>query len=430
MYFLYDFLLILILLGILPVYLLSPKKIAKYRQSLKPRLGIISDQLRQVLIANQGKWLWLHAVSVGEVNAVIPLVRRIKEKHPDLPILVSTVTETGQQLAIKRLEAVTGAIIYFPLDFSWIAGRIINLVQPRLFVMAETEIWPNFLHQLRLHNIPAVIINGRISAKSFHGYCKIIPFIRRVLADIAFFSMRTQEDAERILALRADPKQVNVTGNIKFDGLLRPPEESERVRMLTALGIPENAPVLVAGSTHSGEEKPLLHAYRKLLANFANLRLIIVPRHLDRLGEIERLISQAGFKFIRKSNINGKNPPKTVIIVDSIGELAMLYGISSLAFVGGSFVPKGGQNILEPAALGKPVLFGPHMDNFQEERYLILSAQAGIQVADADELADHAARLLADPQLAGQLGNNALNMVEQNRGATARTIGIIERYLE
>jgi 3-deoxy-D-manno-octulosonic-acid transferase len=426
LYILYDFFLLLLLLAWLPSLLISLVRSGKYKKSLKYRLGLWPPELRAEFGSH--KWIWLHAVSVGEVGAVGPLVEALKQKHPQLKLLVSTVTETGNQLAKSYLKG-ADEIVYLPVDFRFISRRAIQRVKPALFIMAETEIWPNFLRVLAQQGIPALIINGRISAKSYRHYRWVKFFIRRVLADIDCFSMQSRLDAERIKALGALPERVQVTGNLKFDRLPPVVTPAQRQKLLASLGIESGAPIFIAGSTHPGEDEIILAAYKRLLADCPRLVLIIAPRHLERLSGIERLVKEQGLTPVRKSALAQQRAEGTVILLDTIGELAQLYSISSLVFVGGSLVPIGGHNILEPAAYGQPVLFGPHMDNFLHSAELLKEVGAGIEVQGVAQLVTEAQRLLNDRRLKDKLGAAAKTVVEQNQGATQRTLRIIEGYL-
>ncbi len=429
LYLIYDFILLLLLLAFMPSFFVSLIRSGKYKKSLKYRLGIWPQELRDKF--SNHTWIWLHAVSVGEVGAVEPLVTAIKERHPQLKLLVSTVTETGNHLAHKCLKGAKGAdeIVYFPLDVNFISQRMIKRVKPRLFIMAETEIWPNFLRCLTKHNIPAVIINGRISAKSYRNYRLVKFFIRRVLADIDCFSMQSEMDAERIKGMGAIPKRVLVSGNLKFDRLPQVVKPAHEKDLLASLGIEPAAPVFIAGSTHAGEDAIILKAYKRLLSDRPELVLIIAPRHLERLSSIEELVKQHGLTSVRKSSIINKRDDNAIILLDTIGELAQLYSIAGLVFVGGSLVPTGGHNILEPAAYGQPVLFGPYMNNFLHCAKLLKDAGAGIEVNGLTQLVSEAQRLLADEPLRTKLGEAAREVVKQNRGATQRTLAIIEGYL-
>jgi 3-deoxy-D-manno-octulosonic-acid transferase len=344
-------------------------------------------------------------------------------------LLVSTVTETGNQLAKSCLEGVD-EIVYFPLDFKFICQRVIKLVKPTLFLVAETEIWPNFLACLAQAGIPALVINGRISAKSYQRYRWVRFFIRRVLADINCFSMQSPLDAERIMTLGAPRERVRVTGNLKFDRLPPPVTNTQKESLLASLRIEPGAPIFIAGSTHPGEHEIILEAYKQLLTTNSQLVLIIAPRHLERLASIENLIKEQGLKSVRKSTLASPRDSRSVILLDTIGELAQFYSIGSLVFVGGSLVPSGGHNILEPAAYGQPVLFGPYMGNFLHSVKVLREVGAGIEVQGLSQLVAQAQKLLNNPPLKDKLGQAARAVVEQNRGATRRTLEIIEDYLE
>jgi 3-deoxy-D-manno-octulosonic-acid transferase len=365
---------------------------------------------------------------VGEVIAAVPLVDALRQRFPHLPILISTVTETGQATARAKMAA--DAFLYFPLDYSWVVRQVIACLQPRLFLMVETEIWPNFLHELTRQKIPAMLINGRISPRSFRGYRRLRPFMRRVLPSITTFSMQTKLDAERIIAIGAEPSQVHITGNIKYDLSLTPLRDSEQQALRANLGIAD-APVLMAGSTHRGEEAIVITAYLWARRHIPTLRLLLAPRHLDRLDEIEALLRQHQLAVHRHSQgpIYPQSGEAPVLVLDTIGELAKLYAVATVVFVGGSFVPIGGHNVLEPAAHRKAILFGPHMHNFHQIAAALLEAGGAVQVQNPEDLGVHVSMLLQQPERRQTLGEAAYQVLHANQGAIPRTVQLIEQVL-
>jgi 3-deoxy-D-manno-octulosonic-acid transferase len=426
MYLLYNGLLLLASLGGLPYFALKSLRTTKYRAGLRQRFGHIPQETVAVL---QGmRPLWLHAASVGEVIAAVPLVHALRRQFPRLPILVSTVTEAGQAMAREKMAA--DACLYFPLDYPWVVRQMIARLQPRLFLMVETEIWPNFLRELTRQGIPAMLVNGRLSPHSFRGYRRLRPFMRQVLRSIAIFSMQTKVDAERIIASGAESCRVQITGNIKYDLALMPLSHVEERALRADLGIGE-APVFMAGSTHRGEEAIALDAYLQARAHVPTLRLLLAPRHLDRLDEIEALLRRHRLTAQRRSQgrLRPRGGEAPVLLLDTLGELAKLYAVGTVVFVGGSFVPIGGHNALEPAAHRKAILFGPHMHNFHQVAAALLETGGALQVQTPEALGESLRALLQQPERRQALGEAAYQVLRDNQGAIARTVGLVEQVL-
>jgi 3-deoxy-D-manno-octulosonic-acid transferase len=426
MYLLYNGLLLLASLGGLPYFTLKSLRVRKYRAGVRQRFGHVPQEVVAALKGTRP--LWLHAVSVGEVIAAAPLVSALRQRFPQLPILVSTVTETGQATARDKMAA--AAYLYFPLDYPWVVRRVIGRIQPRLFVMVETEIWPNFLRELTRQGIPALLINGRISPRSFRGYRRFKPFMRHVLQAITRFNMQTKIDAERIIAIGAEPSHVQITGNIKYDLALDALTLAQEHALRAELGLGE-APVFMAGSTHRGEEDIVLEAYLQARAQIPMLRLLLAPRHLDRLDEIEALLRSRQLPTRRRSqgpmaSHEGETP---VLLLDTIGELATLYAVGTVVFVGGSFVPIGGHNVLEPAAHRKAIVFGPHMHNFHQIAAALLEAGGALQVQQPAALGGAITDLLRHPERRQALGEAAYGVLRDNQGAIARNVRSIEELL-
>jgi 3-deoxy-D-manno-octulosonic-acid transferase len=426
MYLLYNSLLLLASLGALPYFAVKSLQTSKYRAGLRQRFGHVPPEVAAAL--REVRPLWLHAVSVGEVIAAVPLVNAVRHRFPHLPILISTVTETGQATAREKMAA--EACLYFPLDYTRVVHQVIARLQPRLFLMVETEIWPNFLRELTRQEIPAVLINGRISPRSFRGYQRLRPFMRQVLQSITAFSMQTKLDAERIIAIGAEPSRVHITGNIKYDLPLIPLSNTEEQALRAELGFGA-APVFMAGSTHHGEEDIVIEAYLWARVQVPTLRLLLAPRHLDRLDEVDALLRKHQLTGQRRSRgrlpSHGSQAP--VLLLDTIGELAKLYVVATVVFVGGSFVPIGGHNILEPAAHRKAILFGPHMHNFHQIATALLEAGGALQVQNSEALGQSVSALLQEPERRQALGETAYQVLRDNQGAIARTVGLIEQVL-
>jgi 3-deoxy-D-manno-octulosonic-acid transferase len=427
MYPLYNALLLLASAGALPYFAIKSLSTGKYRVGLRQRLGHVPAE---VVTALQGERpLWLHAVSVGEVIAAVPLLKALQQRFPGLPMLVSTVTEAGQATARGKMGA--DACLYFPLDYPWVVRHVIERLRPRLFLMVETEIWPNFLRELARHGIPAVLVNGRISPRSFRGYRRLRPFMRQVLQSMTTLSMQTKLDAERIIAIGAEPARVHTTGNIKYDLPLEALTRAEEHALRAELGLADD-PVLLAGSTHRGEEEIALEAYLQARAHMPTLRLVLAPRHLDRLDEVEALLRRRQLSVRRRSQggLSAEGPRGFVLLLDTIGELAKLYAVGTVVFVGGSFAPIGGHNVLEPAAHRKAILFGPHMHNFHQIAAALLEAGGALQVQTPQALGEAVSALLQRPERRQAMGEAAYRVLQGNRGAIARTVQLIAQVLE
>ncbi|MCG2676408.1 3-deoxy-D-manno-octulosonic acid transferase [bacterium] len=397
----------------------------KYKKGLKQRLGFIPKLKDKDII-------WVHAVSVGEVIAASPVIDAIRKRFPKYSFLISTVTDTGQDMARKAISD-PKEIIYFPLDFKWIVNKVLKIIQPKLFIMVETELWPNFIRETKKRKIPLAVVNGRISPSSFKGYKIIKPFLKKVLFNIDLFCMQSKLDEERIISLGAPKERVHVTGNVKFDGLQT--EVSDRERLAEELKISSKDLVLVAGSTHPGEEEIILDIYQKAREEYPNLRLILAPRHPERIPEVESLCKNKNLSYIRRSQITNHRSPITdhrspIILIDTIGELAKVYSLATVVFVGGSLVPVGGHNILEPAALGKAPLFGPYMHNFVESARLLIEGKGGIQARDREELLKNILDLLKNPEKREKTGKRAQEIVKRHQGASERTVELIGKLWE
>lgn len=371
---------------------------------------------------------WIHAVSVGEAIAAAPLVEGLRRRWPALPLVVSTVTETGARVVRQRFAGLASHR-YLPLDFPGASRRVIASIRPAFFVGMETELWPNLLRTLAARGVPAMVANGRLSDRSFRRYRLVRGAMRRVLADVSVFGMQSDEDARRVIALGATPERVVVTGNVKHEALPDPAGAADLWRRLA--GLAPRQMVWIAGSTHRGEEGAVLDAHVAARATRPDLALIIAPRHPERVGEVISLVTARGFTAVRRSELPGAVPDRatTVIVLDTVGELAQLYSIADVVFVGGSLAPFGGHNMLEPAARAKPVLFGPHTTNFRDAATLLLDSEGGRLVHDSRELGVELIRLLDDPLLRATSGEKAHAAVAAQHGAVGLTLELIERYL-
>lgn len=371
--------------------------------------------------------IWVHAVSVGESIAAVPLIRALQARHPELPITVTCMTPTGSE-HIRALFGDRVQHCYLPYDLPWAASRFLDRLQPRLAVIIETELWPNHVHQCARRGIPVALANGRLSARSARGYGRFPGLTGPMLAELDWLAVQTAAEAERFRALGARPETVAVTGSIKFD-LAVDPELPARAAALRAQWGAADRPVWIAASTHAGEDEIVLAAHRQLLARFPAALLILVPRHPERFDAVFELCRRQGFATVRRSDAAAVSARDAVLLGDSMGELQFLYALADCAFVGGSLVPNGGHNLLEPAALGKPVLSGPHLFNFLDIAARLREAGALREAGDATALATEVARLWADPACAGDMGRAALTVLQANRGALERLLAGLERLL-
>jgi 3-deoxy-D-manno-octulosonic-acid transferase len=319
--------------------------------------------------------------------------------------------------------------VYFPIDLGFVVDRALRTVRPRLVLLTETEIWPNFLRGCGESKTPVAVINGRISPRSFRRYRLIRPFFRRVLRGIDLFCMQSAADAERILALGASPERVHVVGNLKFDAI--PPADADSLerQWRERLKIATGRPVIVAGSTHPGEDEAVVRAFVHLRREFPELLLILAPRHPDRIDAVEAIITANNLVAARRTTLARTSGVRhDVVLLDTVGELPVVYAVASTVFVGGSLVPSGGHNLLEPGALGRAILFGPHMENFAEASALFLERGAAVQIHGQGQLAQELARLLRDPSARSRMGEAALECLASHRGACERTLALLERY--
>lgn len=425
----YNIAFILIALCFLPAYLVRGKFHAGFWQ----RLGFLpkTTQLQNSI--------WCHAVSVGEANALRALIKRLQAESPGDSIVISTVTPTGNRVA-QSFARPNDAVIYLPLDLSWIVKGVLQSIKPRAVIIAETELWPNFITALWKRHIPIIVVNARISDRSFRGYQGIRGIISPLLRKVDLFCCQSERDAERLRALGADPTTVRVSGNMKFDSIPEVDANTARQEIRGQLGLAAEDQLLVAASTHPGEEEALISAFRQAQARFPHLRLLLAPRHPQRAKSIAEEIERQGYGA-KMTSVLGESEKttcvpcalahnqKTVFVLDSIGTLIRFLAASDVVFVGGSLVKKGGHNILEPASLKKPVIFGPHMFNFRDIAELFTAGNAAIGLGEGDDPAGAIVRVLDDSALRDTLVSNALKLIEQNRGATERNLDLIKELL-
>ncbi|HJR77586.1 MAG TPA: 3-deoxy-D-manno-octulosonic acid transferase [Nitrospiraceae bacterium] len=427
-YVFYNFLLLLAS----PVILIILAAKQRCRRGLPERFGW--RRSRPGGTGRTGPVIWIHAVSLGEVVAVTPLARKLHERFPRYRLIVTTVTETGREAVEQRLAGVAEHR-YAPLDFPWAVRRFLDLWKPSLYLFVETELWPNLLRILERRGIPSILVNGRLSTRSFkrQRMALIGPLYRRMVRSISCCLMQSERDAERMIDLGADPARVRRTGNIKFDQPLPQAAPSARPLSRDSLGIGEHERLFIAGSTHPEEEKQLLTCYQRVSREVPQLVLVLAPRHIERAAQLEATVRATGLPVMRRSMMeSGRLEPVSgprVVILDSRGELAWLYKEAVVAFVGGTFVPVGGHNLLEPAVWGKPVFFGSHTDHCAEVADLLLTAEGGARVRDADELARRITELLLDEARLISMGQAARQVVKDNQGALQASLDQIAAFL-
>lgn len=432
---------------LLPYWLIKGLRQGKYLSNLGERLGLSLGALDGLPADRRGA-IWIHAVSVGELLSSIGLAKRLKEAHPDRPLVVSTTTITGQTLARERMQF-ADAVFYFPLDWNFCVRRVLRAVRPAVVIVLETEIWPNFLREARRQNISVLFVSGRISDRSFARYQRYFgrvgfflrPLLRSALGNTGAFLMQSEKDAERIRALGAPAERVSVSGNLKYD--MDIPAATPLSSWLEAEARRQGrSPIVVAGSVVATEEPLALIAFGVVQGEHPNALLVLAPRKPERFEAAAEFIQESRRKFIRRSQLaldghlrgaaatNGTiSRDVTVILLDSIGELASLYRLADGAFVGGSLVPSGGHNILEPAAFGKIPVFGPSMENFSEIASRFVAADAAIQVESPEDAGVAWIELLRDPERRQKMSKNAKHLVDTSRGATDRVLAEISQFL-
>lgn len=428
MYLLYDLVLLASAAVLIPYYLFRGWRQGKVRRGIRERLGFYTaGQLAQVA---GRKVLWVHAVSVGETRAAVPLLKRLKSLYPEHLLVLSNVTETGHQIARDLREV--DLCLFFPFDLSWVVQRVLRQVHPDAVIIVETEIWPNFIHGASRAGIPVILVNGRISDRSFPRYRLARKLIAPILDQIDAFCMQTELDAERIVAMGARSERVSVTGNLKFDMQVHPVDSAERERLRGAFRLPEEAVIWVAGSTHAGEEEIVTGVYRDLVASGESLFLILVPRHPERCRPVREMLAGQGLGVGLRSALEERPAPFApgdILLVDTLGEMLTFYALADLVFVGGSLVPVGGHNVLEASIMEKPVVFGSYMHNFKEISSLLLNEGAGLMVNDRLELLGAMRQLLGDAARRTAMGRAGAGLLERNAGATDKTIAVIDRLV-
>jgi 3-deoxy-D-manno-octulosonic-acid transferase len=422
MYVLYSALFAAALLLGSPYWIFQMVRHGKYRRGLGERFGSVPPRIR----AESKSSIWIHAVSVGEVLAVSELVRQLRSQYPEHRVVVSTTTDTGQKLAASRFGAKD--VFYFPFDLAFCVKPYFEALQPELVVVAETEFWPNFLRTARQRGVRVAVVNARISDRSLPGYRRWRPLLIRVLRNVDLFLAQTPEDARRLIEIGADQNRVRVGGNLKFD-ISPPPAPPIVAQLRSALAASSACPVLVCGSTVDGEEPLLIDAFKVVLSRHPAAVMLLAPRHPERFPQVADQLQQSGLTFSKRSDWNGESLAGRILLIDSIGELASLYALADIAFVGGSLVPRGGHSILEPAQYGVATLVGPHTGNFRDIVELFRSQDA-VRIVSPADLSRAITDLLANDNQRLALGRRALETLQSQRGATQFTMDQLRSLLK
>ncbi|HSE21386.1 MAG TPA: 3-deoxy-D-manno-octulosonic acid transferase [Pyrinomonadaceae bacterium] len=430
MYLAYSLLLTVGLLVLIPHFIYQALAHGKYLSGLRQRLGSIPE-----LPPSEKPVIWLHSVSVGETQAARTIIESLKQAYPNHTLVVSTITQTGQNLAKQVLADRASSVFYFPFDWKWSVRRALARVKPSLVLLMETELWPNFLNECAAQSIPVALVNGRISRQSFRRYSLISRFMKRVLGNLNLAIMQTEKDAERIKLLGVPEDRLFISGNLKFDSKESPLSGESIDQLNQRFALSSRVPLILAASTHEPEERILLESFA-VLRKSQPARLMIAPRHPQRFEEVASLIQAKGLNWTRRtSNQTSADADVDVILLDSIGELPSLYRFASICFVGGSIVDKGGHNVLEPASVGTCIVTGAHTHNFDEIVNLLLAANGLEQLppleldSAADTLAQTLIGLLRDDARRVKMGKNGLAVVAANRGSTLKTIGVLKTLI-
>lgn len=397
-----------------------------YQKKVMPRLRPLPSRSRRK------PCLWVHGVSVGEVLAVDNFVNSLEKELPGYEVVISTTTTTGYGVALKTFP--DKGVFYYPLDFSGMVRRAFERVHPTVVLLVELEVWPNFLEVARSMEIPVMVINGRITEKSFGRYSKLPPFFRKVFQNVSRYCVQSPEYAQRFKKLGVSPENIRITGNLKYDNAFTGDPGELEEEMLQSLTLDRDCDIIIGGSTHPGEEEILVDIFQELKKDFPSLQLILAPRHPRRVPEIVKMIRSKGEDVILRSSIPKKerslaNLKKKIILIDTIGELSKIYAVASVVFVGGSLIPRGGHNMLEPAALGKPILVGPYTDNFKKIVDFLNSHRAIEIVPDGTSLMEKIRFYLGDEEARRNLAKRAKASIEESTGATKITLEEVKKLL-
>ena len=432
---LYNIFQIIVLILLSPLLLVKAIISPKYRGRILLRLGLgLTEQIRKLPAGHQR--IWIHALSVGEVLSAQPLVKALRAAYPNATLIFSASTKTGEELAFDVIRNEINLFIPFPFDIYFIARKFINSIRADLFILIETDFWPNFLHILQEKNTPAILVNGRISQSSFNRYQRFLFIFLPMFKSFRFISMQTSADAKKMIELGIDPDRVKALGNLKYDAVLPDTvgwdQEQRPISFYRKqFGISPEKIVWIAGSTHAGEEISIFSAYKRLSLLFPDLFLVVAPRRIERGNEIKEIAERLGLTVRRRTAPfqDEEFPGAPLLILDTMGELSRMYSFCDIAFIGGSLVPDGGHNPLEPAAFGKPILFGPYMDDFTEISSDLLEKDAAIVCHDENDIFEVLKKLLTNDTLREKMGNEAQALVLQHRGVTDRHIEIFQFFI-
>lgn len=428
MYFIYNILAITLVILAMPVFLYRTLREPGFAERLRQSFGFLPPDIL-LPVARRG-CVWLHAASVGEIVATSPIVKEIRRELPERPILISVVTASGYLMA-KRIIKDADSIIFFPLDLPWLSASVVAKICPAVFLPVETELWPNFLKAARKNSVPVMMVNGRISDKSVTRYRYLRSVLRDMLSTVVRFCMQSTIDAQYIIRLGADPRRVIVTGNTKYDQSYTDVTSDERAALCAEMGITDAFPILVAGSTHKGEEGPLFSAFNKVKSEFPSAKLVLAPREPLRVAEVADLAAQYKLKTARRTQLF-KQPATghDIVLIDTIGELGKIYSVGELIYVGGSLIAHGGHNILEPAAHGKAIFVGPNMFNFKDTYALFSGREACITVHDAEDMTGKFLEVIKDEDLRKKMAEATLAIIRENRGASHRSTLYLKELLD
>ncbi|MDQ7838413.1 MAG: 3-deoxy-D-manno-octulosonic acid transferase [Thermodesulfobacteriota bacterium] len=429
MFILYNILQLTFLTICLPIILLKIAFTPKYRQRILNRLGLRPPSMNAV--NDSGPRIWIHALSVGEVMSSTAMVRGMRRRFPDWVIIYSTSTATGAGIARQKLGDMVDYLITYPLDLFWSVRQVVKGIRPDLFVLIETDLWPNMLSALSRRGTPIILLNGRISGSSFIRYKRFSLFFGPIFSLIDKIAMQSRADEERMIELGISPRKIYRVGNLKFDQEGVQVGEKETGELRRNLHIPPGSKVVIAGSTHAGEEEIILSAYGKLIFTYPDLFLLMAPRDPGRADEVKRLAQSAGLEAYKRTELPGLPESNTVqvVVLDTLGELSKLYALATVAFIGGSLVPKRGHNVLEVAAHAKPVVFGPHTEDFKEAAAALIKRGGGYMVNSENELVTILELILSNDVLAQKAGERAFQVIEENRGAVEKAVDLISKTI-
>lgn len=428
MHFFYNILAVLIVILAIPVFIVRFVRETGFGERLRQSFGFLPEEVLAPVAGR--KCIWLHAASVGEIVAASPIIKEIRRNFPHEAILISVVTASGYAMA-KRIISEADSVIFFPIDLPWLSHRVVSRIRPKVFLPVETELWPNFLKAARHFQIPVMMVNGRISDKSVERYRYLHSVLNDMMDTVVKFCMQSTIDAQYVIRLGANPHRVVVTGNTKYDQTYTEVSQAEKQELRCQMGLQGVGPVLVAGSTHKGEEEMLFTAFQQIRRQFPEARMIVAPRETMRSDEIIGLAEKYDFRGIRRTQLREKpEEGNDIVLLDTIGELGKIYSIGDIIYVGGSLVPHGGHNILEPAAHGKPILVGPHMFNFKDTYALFSGRGACVTVCDTGELTEKMLHILNHKDEQRAMSAQTLAIIEENRGAARKSVYYLKEVLE